>query len=344
VTADAAAAPTPPTPPTPLFVCGYQKSGTSLIAALLDGHPEVCVFPEETSILRWMSGHEFASRREALGFLLERTHVERLGHQVDEDGPEGNRDFRDLDHPRFRTELEERFLAGDGSMRSLLDAVMAAYAGASGQPGRAYWVEKTPRNEYHLDTIDRWYPTARALYMVRDPRDAYVSYSRNREVGGATLTLGNFVATWGLSVWNWKRQPEGHRRLLLRYEDLLRDPERELRTICDWLGIEFADQVTRPTKLGRPWYGNSMFDGRFEGVSTRPIGRWRDGLDPEDLEVIEALLGREMAEFGYELSGRRPTAVRKVRSWLRCAPQRRPVAGVLRKLSRLPAPARAGAP
>ncbi len=330
--------------PTPLFVCGYQKSGTSLAAALLDGHPLVCVFPEETSILRWMAGREFASRQDALRFLLERTHVERLGHLVDEDGPEGNRDFRDLDHPRFRRELEDRFLGGDGSMRSLLDAVMAAYADASDQPGRAYWVEKTPRTEYHLDTVNRWYPSARALYLVRDPRDVYVSYSRNRELGGATLGLGNFVATWGLSVWNWKRQPAGGRRMLLRFEDLLQEPPAQLRRVCDWLGIEFSEQVTRPTKLGKPWHGNSMFDGRFGGISTRPIGRWRDALAPEDLEVIESLLGREMEEFGYELSGRRPTAVRKVRSWLRCAPQRRPVADVLRKLSRLPAPARAGAP
>ncbi|MDP9342179.1 MAG: sulfotransferase [Actinomycetota bacterium] len=330
--------------PTPLFICGYQKSGTSLAAALMDGHPRVCVFPEETSILRWMAGREFASRQDALRFLLERTHVERLGHVLDEGGPEGNRDFRDFDHPRFRRELEERFLAGDGSARSLLDAVMVAFADASGQAGREYWVEKTPRNEYYLDTIDRWYPGARALFMVRDPRDVYVSYSRNRELGGATLGLGNFVATWGLSVWNWKRQPAGDRRLLLRYEDLLRDPEAELLRVCTWLGIEFSDDVTRPTKLGKAWYGNSMFDQQFEGISTRPIGRWRDTLDRQDLEVIEALLGREMQEFGYELSGTRPTAVRKVRSWLRCAPQRRPVAGVLRKLARLPAPARVASP
>ena len=87
-----------------------------------------------------------------------------------------------------------------------------------------------------------------------------------------------------------------------------------------------------------------MFGDRFEGVSTRPIGRWRENLGRQDLEVIEALLGREMEEFGYELSGTRPTAVRKVRSWLRCAPQRRPVAGVLRKLSRLPSPARMASP
>jgi len=325
--------------PTPLFICGYQKSGTSLAAALLDGHPQLCVFPEETSILRWMAGRAFPSRQDALRFLLERTHVERLGHLVDEGGPEGDRDFRDFDHSRFQHDLEERFLAGGGSVRSLLDAVMAAFAGASGQAGRRYWVEKTPRNEYHLDTIDAWYPDARAVYMIRDPRDVYVSYSRNREQGGAALTLGNFVATWGLSVWNWKRRPPGDRRLLLRYEDLLRDPHTELRLIATWLGIEFSEDLIRPTKLGKPWHGNSMFGHRFEDVSTRPIGRWRENLGRQDLEVIEALLGREMEDFGYELSGRRPSAARKVRSWLRCAPQRRPVADVLRKLSRLPSPA-----
>src|SRR5438270_4758409 len=144
--------------PTPLFICGYQKSGTSLVAALLDGHPNLCVFPEETSVMRWIAERRFASKAETLRFLLEQTHVERLRRGREEGGPEGDRDYTRFDHSRFRAVLEDRFLESDGSARSLLDALVDAFAGVSGQAGRAVWVEKTPRNELYLDTIFRWYP------------------------------------------------------------------------------------------------------------------------------------------------------------------------------------------
>ncbi|MGE5223096.1 MAG: sulfotransferase, partial [Omnitrophica WOR_2 bacterium] len=36
----------------PVFICGHPKSGTSLLRSLLDSHPQVIVYPEETSFFR----------------------------------------------------------------------------------------------------------------------------------------------------------------------------------------------------------------------------------------------------------------------------------------------------
>lgn len=36
----------------PVFICGHPKSGTTLVRALVDDHPELVVFPEETSFFR----------------------------------------------------------------------------------------------------------------------------------------------------------------------------------------------------------------------------------------------------------------------------------------------------
>ena len=36
----------------PVFVVGYPKSGTTLVVSLLDGHPQLVVFPEETEFMR----------------------------------------------------------------------------------------------------------------------------------------------------------------------------------------------------------------------------------------------------------------------------------------------------
>ena len=36
----------------PIFICGHPKSGTSLLRSILDSHPEIIVYPEETGFFR----------------------------------------------------------------------------------------------------------------------------------------------------------------------------------------------------------------------------------------------------------------------------------------------------
>ena len=36
----------------PVFICGHPKSGTSLLRSMLDNHPELIVYPEETYFFR----------------------------------------------------------------------------------------------------------------------------------------------------------------------------------------------------------------------------------------------------------------------------------------------------
>jgi hypothetical protein len=104
--------------------------------------------------------------------------------------------------------------------------------------------------------------------------------------------------------------------LLLSYEGLKANPERELRRIAEFLGIDASPELLRTAldrssadrmremektqdKLwGSPQYKNKRSDIPF--VRTAVAGGWESKLRPELVAKIEAAWGNIMAQLGYE--------------------------------------------
>ena len=98
-----------------LLICGHPKSGTSLLLSLLDGHPDVLAFPEETKYFRAI--HERAGLRSAEA-LIAHTRVGRLVRRTAAGG-----DLARVDPVAFGRELESLLVPGRRP-GELLPAVM----------------------------------------------------------------------------------------------------------------------------------------------------------------------------------------------------------------------------
>ena len=84
----------------------------------------------------------------------------------------------------------------------------------------------------------------------------------------------------------------------LRYEDLIRSPERELGKLCAFLGTE---------------YDAGMLDYAADSSYERPdpalIAQWKEKLAPAELALLEARIGPMLRARGYEDSGVPPARV-----------------------------------
>jgi hypothetical protein len=316
---------------TPIFICGHAKSGTTLLAALLDNHSEVAVFPEETFYLRQVGNNPDRTTSELAEWLL----AQIARKQPSDDGREVYDQwsfayFKDLEllGRRFRTFLEN----SPDSCGGLLELLVSTYAEETGQVGRRYWLEKTHGNEMFLDMALQWHPEMRSIYIVRDPRDVYVSWSRRMRASDKSDNIENFLYRWGMSVWAWRQFLAGHDGLTIRYEDLLRYPTETMTFVCRFLGIGYEDSLEKPTKNGRLWLGNSMHGNTFTGISTKPIGRWREKLSKEHLELIEGYLGKAMLSFGYRLSMEPLSFHEAARLWFRLNGKNKQLLGMLTRL------------
>lgn len=302
----------------PIFICGYPKSGTTLLLALLDHHPELLVFPEETRFFKEILPHP---ERQNLDYVLSQTSVKNLGLGKFR-MTSGARDYSDIDFKAYTNCLETSVGTSPDPL-ALLESVVACYGRLTGQRGTRYWVEKTPFNELYLNKANRLWPDLKALYMIRDPRDNYCSHSdlrhrrhlaRNKKYADADeetrakylsppLAIAEFVAYWLDSVARWECFSSRHesQSLFVRYGDLVQNPRQELGRICDFLGINWDDILLRPTRNGTLWAGNSMHGTQFAGISTSSLGRYNQYLDEGEIRQLEGLLGKTMQGYGWNL-------------------------------------------
>jgi hypothetical protein len=97
------------------------------------------------------------------------------------------------------------------------------------------------------------------------------------------------------------------RFLVIAYEQLVQDPSRVMRTVCQFLGVPYDPVVVTPTVLGSEYLGNSRFDPALHGISKAAVGRYHDVLSTSQLERAEALLAPVLSAGGYTPTLQTPT-------------------------------------
>ncbi len=89
---------------------------------------------------------------------------------------------------------------------------------------------------------------------------------------------------------------------IIRYEDLLTDPEATMRHIALFLGIPYYDEVmNKPTSLGQPWAGNSSRGLKFNQVAASNLDLWKGEINLLEILIINKFFKFVLRDFGYEL-------------------------------------------
>ncbi len=291
----------------PVFICGHPKSGTSLLRSLFDSHPQLVVYPEETSFFRrYLPEAQGLSLDEKIA-LADRLliHIFTWNQAAP---PPSQAGFPDRDYSAVPFEAVSRALREQISQYGcrhdgdLLSAAVLGFGQASGclSDSTRWWVEKTPYNEYYTERIFAWWPEARCIHIVRDPRDNYASYQRKH----IDWTAEGFAASWMRStragLQNQERYGE-QRYIIYRYEDLVHSPEKVLQEMRDFLGIRDDPSLQIPTRNGVAWQGNSMFAEKFQAISEAPKDRWKQNLAAGEAGVIGLMAAALIRRFHYEV-------------------------------------------
>lgn len=297
------------------FIIGTGRCGTTLLAQMLNAHPRICV-PHELQILF----EEQTGNGPRLWEAFERGDHLRWSA----------RDFsaairRWCPYRLHRWFAYERFLrtqtyplADPGRL------VGDLYAAIAHSVGKDTFLEQTPWYGQRLDVVERLVPGAKYVHMVRDGRDVAVSFARtpwwHDDVGrnlqrwhDEVRTIQRSAATLGL----------GSRLITVRYEDVVQDPEAELRRVTDFLGLPFDEAMLEPrrfTRYERLYRGSRQ---GFRGLSsvdflrwrrsgggptfTSSVGAWRRNED-FDFDRTPPVVTRLLGELGYDRAAARARA------------------------------------
>ncbi|HUP76696.1 MAG TPA: sulfotransferase [Acidimicrobiales bacterium] len=272
----------------PVFVAGQERSGTSLMFALLTSHPNIAM-TRRTNLWRYFYG-QFGDLRDdqSLDTCLDK--MMRYKRLV-------------VLQPNAE-ELRREFLTGERTYGRLFALLEQQYADRLGKPR---WGDKSLDTERFAGPLFDAYPDARIIHMVRDPRDRYASVETRWKVrrGGVGAGTAEWLSSVELAERNCNRY--GDKYLILRYETLVRSPEEVLRDICEFIDERYAPEMLTMSgaRSFRDQGSNSSYGSRDRGViSTDSVGRYREVLSPSQTRFIQHAARRPMETLGYEADER----------------------------------------
>lgn len=182
------------------------------------------------------------------------------------------------------------------SLAAMLESLTAQRAARN---GGLRWVEKTPRHLEYPELVTETWPHVRIVRIVRDPRDAAVSLTRVPFGTPSLLTNLSVLARMNEAAADFYR--DSPQALTLRYEDLVAEPERELRRVCEFVGEPYApvmvDDRSGATAVAaeHEWW---------KGDVTGPLdpsrsGGWAEQMPPAVQHYAALNMGDMLEEHGY---------------------------------------------
>ncbi len=270
------------------FVVGCPRSGTTLLRAMLDSHPDLAVPGESYFVVelaprfvsRWWRRFD---RRRCLDAVL--AHERFVQWELDDGAV---RDAVAAAEPR--------------DFAALVRVLYAAYASAR---GKHRYGDKTPNYVLDLPLIARLFPEARFVHVVRDGRDVALSVTEIEQWGPSKIE--------GAAHY-WVRHVEAGRRagtalgadryLEVRYDDLVADPELTLHEVCAFVDLPFArSMLTYPERFDDLVSSNMQpeLHERLRRPPTQGLRSWREQMSRVDVAAFEAIAGDALAKFGFDV-------------------------------------------
>ena len=282
----------------PIFVVGSPRTGTTLTQEILSLHPEVHLY------------NEIHYNERVVDVLGDRDPLspQDLDQAMDIMFKSGEWAFGSAEQGRQvvldRLKSEDHPTHG-GVLKAFLSGEAEAH-------GKTIWGDSSPQDILYMDVLKRWYPTAKFVGVVRDPRAFLASY-KNYVRKGSVRYQNRFNPLTNSLLWRSYmnallkagNSPLAADLILLKYEDLVTDPEKHVRGLCDFLGLDFHPGMLAIQRANSS-YLQVQEEKQQPGIRTVSLDRWRGELTRTELWILEKVCSETMTRFGYAPERVRP--------------------------------------
>jgi len=242
----------------PFFLVGAERSGTTLCRLLLDHHPAIACFFEFEFCVDYIDDD---------GRCPPVTFMQELFRQ-----------------PLYRTWLEEEIYSGVQSYPEMMDRILTNKRNSDGKKLIGATVHR------HFDRLLHIWPNAVFIHVIRDGRDV----ARSRTVMGWDGNVWTAIDEWVEVERLWDAMQERldpGRYHQFHYEDLVADPVSELSDICDFLGVEYSDQMMEYSEKST-----------YSKPDPNLLYQWRSKARPYEVQLMEYKALDLLLNRGYEAS------------------------------------------
>ena len=258
-----------------VLIGGMPRSGTNLVRRMIGSHSQIAIPTAEFQFLR---GHK---KGLSVANILGNPRLKEWGIDLS---------------PYQNMAPANAYLS-----------ILSAYCDHAGKqiPG-----EKSPYNEFYFDLIESWLEgmDVKFIHMIRNPFDVIASYKHIPSARGRNTAKKGFVA---VSANNWRRSVElglartyvrPNNYLLLKYEDLVANPEERVGGLCRFLGVTCEKRRMLDMEDYAPNTDNTSFGEAEKELVTKKVYRPKDRkghLTKEEVESVVSICGETAWALGY---------------------------------------------
>lgn len=289
----------------PIFIVGNSRSGTTLMSRILGNHPLIFTF-EELHFFEELWNPtvklEPLSSKQAIILTTRLINIQRHGYlnqkacQDSDFLQEAQKIIEELPNLPTPISIFQAFLTYESSLHK-----------------KTIPCEHTPQNTLYLHEILESYPKARIIHLIRDPRDVLLSQknrwrrpfiSKNIPKKEAIRYWINYhpitiSRLWNVNVRNVNQFKNDSRVLTILFEELVSEPEKTVKKICQFLEIHFDSSL-----FIIPQVGSSCNPDQPEqkGMNATRAYAWREGgLNSREIFFCQQINQDIMQEYGYSL-------------------------------------------
>jgi hypothetical protein len=286
-----------PTITAPIFVLGMPRSGTTLVGTMISAHPNVTVAPETRFLDMGLDRHghrDLARPDEFEAFWTDYA-------------ASGNFRAVGLDMDELRRTLEGQEAR---SFNSVYSVILNAYAD---QQQKSRTGDKAHLDYTYVDTLIEWFPDARIVVVLRDPRAVIASLLR---VPWSHPFTYIHARQWRDGYYLAAELAQDDHVHIVRYEDLVTNPEPMIRTLCDFIDEPYAEEMIdrsddpNPSKRVEGWRDDTWWTehrkAALSPVFRDSLDRWRSELTSGQIALIEHIASDAMDKGGYTRTDKSP--------------------------------------
>jgi hypothetical protein len=298
----------------PIFILGVSRSGTSLMRKILNASDKIAIAWENHFLGHLIASEGARYKFRQFGDLSDDDNVRKLVDHLYSGEFRQSSKHREVSHQWNwivkkvdREDFLGRILASDRSERALFTIMMQVYAANQGKPIMG---EKTPAHVRYVSTLMEWFPKGRVIHMVRDPRAIFISELRRRRKDATATPYKQLVRlgflfdlyillqttlVWLESVYRCTKYSRMYPNNYypLRFEDLVKDPDAQIRQVCDFLGVDFQKQMLNQIVVSRG------FQAGQAGFDSQAADRWKEYIGPWINRWFLFWFRRPLKQFGY---------------------------------------------
>lgn len=274
----------------PFFIIGSGRSGTTLLREILNRHSKIVIPPESYVLPKIYKKHFIYNGLPWVDYVKIIT-GEFAGHN----------EFYTWDINLSKSLPEISSIDSNKySLRTVIDAVYKSYSKSVGKEN-SFWGDKTIQNTLYIDYLDKIFDKPKYVHVVRDGRDVVASFLKSK-LQPDLLKAAN---RWNSTIdYLMKYSKKNSSRILeVKYENLVSDPEKEMRKICKFLNFSFENaMLLQDVKSKKPADINyEHHQNIVNPINIQSIGKWKSYFSASEKEEIHKLLGKNLMKLGYKI-------------------------------------------